>query len=157
MSLGAIVALLFLRGLTVGIVATNSNNEKRYETTYKDGKQNGPSYMWYKNGQKSYEGNFKDGKPDGLNTKLYENGQKEVRSTLKDGKMDGLNTSWYSNGQIQRESRWAEDKLLSAVVWKPNGEKCPETNMQDGNGVWVGYYEGGTDRNIFKDGERVED
>jgi hypothetical protein len=48
---------------------------------------------------------------------------------------------------------------MSAVVWKKNGEKCPVTNVKDGNGVMVFYDEGGTERrrNTYKDGEVVID
>ena len=48
---------------------------------------------------------------------------------------------------------------MSAVVWKPNGEKCPETNVKDGNGVVVRYNDEGkvVVRQTYKDGERVFD
>ena len=50
-------------------------------------------------------------------------------------------------------------KLVTAVVWKPNGEKCPVTNVVDGNGVVVYYTPHGTedDRRFYKDGVKVED
>jgi len=50
-------------------------------------------------------------------------------------------------------------KLMSAKAWKPNGEKCPLTNVKDGNGVWVSYYDDGTEdiRWNYKDGKRVRD
>ena len=43
---------------------------------------------------------------------------------------------------------------MSAVAWKLNGEKCPETNVKDGNGVVVWYNEDGTEwfRETSKDG-----
>jgi antitoxin component YwqK of YwqJK toxin-antitoxin module len=49
--------------------------------------------------------------------------------------------------------------MMTAVVWKKNGEKCPHTNVMNGNGVMVFYDEGGTEseRTTYKDGERVED
>ena len=39
------------------------------------------------------------------------------------------------------------------------GEKCPVTNVKDGNGVAVSYKRDGTERYrlTFKDGELVED
>ena len=48
---------------------------------------------------------------------------------------------------------------MSVMVWKPNGEKCPVTNVKDGNGVMVSYKEDGTefDRVTYKDGVEVED
>ena len=48
---------------------------------------------------------------------------------------------------------------MTAIGWKPNGEKCPVTNVVDGIGVWVMYNEDGTEafRQTFKDGELVRD
>ena len=48
---------------------------------------------------------------------------------------------------------------MSVEVWKPNGEKCPVTNLKDGNGFLVYYNEDGTEdsRTTYKDGELVED
>ncbi|SVC51976.1 uncharacterized protein METZ01_LOCUS304830 [marine metagenome] len=49
---------------------------------------------------------------------------------------------------------------MTAVAWKPNGERCPVTRVVDGNGVWVWYHESdGTKalRVTYKDGVKVED
>jgi antitoxin component YwqK of YwqJK toxin-antitoxin module len=48
---------------------------------------------------------------------------------------------------------------VTDVTRKPNGEKCPVTNLKDGNGVVVFYNEDGTEdfRFTYKDGERVRD
>ena len=94
----------------------------------------GPATHWHDNGQKQGEGNLKDGKPEGLFTLWHENGQKQVEGNYKDG------------------------KLISAVSWKPNGEKCPVTNVKDGDGIWVLYNEDGTEvgRQTYKYGNLVE-
>ena len=44
---------------------------------------------------------------------------------------------------------------MSAVVWKPNGEKCSETNLKDGNGVVVNYFIDGKKerKRNYKDGK----
>ena len=49
-------------------------------------------------------------------------------------------------------------KLMTAVVWKPNGDKCTVTNVKDGNGVALWYSEDGTERGrrTYKDGEVVD-
>jgi antitoxin component YwqK of YwqJK toxin-antitoxin module len=44
------------------------------------------------------------------------------------GDKDGLVTEYYKNG-----------KVMTSVGWKPNGEKCPVTNLKDGNGVKAYY------------------
>ena len=48
---------------------------------------------------------------------------------------------------------------MSVTAWKPNGEKCPNTNITNGNGVWVRYNDDSTEktRHSFKDGDRVND
>ena len=121
--------------------------------------QHGPITLWYENGQKKEEENYKDGELDGLLTWWYENGQKKVEETFKDGKWDGLATVWFDNGQKSREETFKDGKMVSATAWKPNGEKCPITNIVDGNGVIVRYREDGTEnyRYSYKDGELVED
>ena len=113
----------------------------------------------YENGQKRIEGNYKDGKADGLETVWYENGQKMSESNFKDGKPNGIVTGWYINGQKKWEGNWKEGKTVSAKSWKPNGEKCPATNVKDGNGVGVQYTDDGTEesRYTFKDGEPFEE
>jgi antitoxin component YwqK of YwqJK toxin-antitoxin module len=52
------------------------------------------------------------------------------------------------------ESSWKDDQLISSVAWKPNGQKCPDTNVQDRAGIIVRYYEDGKKefRNTYKDG-----
>ena len=119
----------------------------------------GKAESFYENGQKKGEVNFKDGKEDGSATYWGENGQKEAEGTYKEGKEDGLWTFWYENGQKKWEWNYKDGKLWTAIGWKPNGEKCPESNIKDWNGVWVLYDDDGTvsHRRTYKDGELVED
>ena len=44
------------------VVAKHENGQKASETTFKDGKPEGPAIAWHDNGQKAAEGIFKDGK-----------------------------------------------------------------------------------------------
>ena len=119
------------------------NEQVRLLAQYEDGKGDGLFTSWYEKGQKEMEGNVKDGKPDGFGASWYENGQKKSEGNCKDGKEDGLSTGWYENGDKKWESSFKGGKLMTSVQWKPNGEKCPVTNVVDGNGVLVGYYENG--------------
>ena len=90
---------------------------------------------------------------------MYDNGQVRELSQYKDGKADGLGIEWYEIGQKEWEHTNKDGKLVTAVAWKPNGEKCPVTNVVNGNGVWVRYSPVGTEwiRFTFKDGEQVLD
>ena len=113
---------------------------------------------WYKNGQKSSERSYKYGKFDGILTKWYENGQKSFEMNFKDGTKEGLAILYDENGQKRFEENYKDGKLMSAEAWKPNGEKCPLTNIKEGNGVMVHYSEDGTQmhRMTYKDGEESE-
>ena len=119
----------------------------------------GRAESFYENGQKEMEWNYKDGMKEGLMTVWYENGQKQKEGNWRDGKRDGLDTTWYESGQKRYEGKYKDGKLTSIVVWKPNGEKCPVTNVKDGNGVVVYYNEDGTEwyRRTYKDGKYVYD
>ena len=86
----------------------------------KDGTKQGPSITWYLKGQKTGEYNWKD------------------------GKQEGVAIRWYTNGQKKSEEKWKGGKLISAVCWKPNGEECTETRVNQGAGVFVHYNFDGT-------------
>ena len=142
-----------------------ANGQKRKELTYKDGKRDGLTSWWFKNGQKHLERNYKDGKREGLTihwyengqmemesnynngghhgvwTKWYENGQLRGRGNSKGGVAHGLTLGWYCNGQKRRELLYLDGCMETALVWKKDGEKCPVTKLEAGNGVMVEYNE----------------
>ena len=71
-----------------------------------------------------------------------------------------LQTSWDPNGQKRKELNYKDgNKVMTAVAWKLNGEKCPHTNVVNGNGVRIWYNDDGTEdgRTTYEDGEEVED
>ena len=90
---------------------------------------------------------------------MWPNGKVQSLFQLKNGKRGGLFTSWYPNGQKEGEGICKAGKIWTLVVWKPNGEKCPVTNIVNGNGIRVNYDEDGTvvDRDFYKDGKWVFD
>ena len=90
---------------------------------------------------------------------MYDNGQVRQLGQFKDGKQDGVATRWYESGQEKQEINYKDDKPISAEAWKPNGEKCPVTNVKNGNGVVVWYNEDGTEQEsmAYREGELVED
>ena len=68
-----------------------------------------------------------------------------------------VETSFYESGQRASVKNYKDGKLMFAVSWKPDGERCPETNVKDGNGVVVSYDKEGNEshRLSFKDGVEV--
>ena len=144
-----------LRELDIARVAAGGYRKAEKKVfTYKDG----PATDWHKNGQKKSEGSYKDGKQDGLWTAWYDNGSKRVETTYKDGKQDGVVNAWYNNSLLKEKSTYSNGKIVSAFVWKPNGEKCPVTSVKNGNGVKLWYVLGSTqvDRITYKNGKRVK-
>ena len=137
-------------------VAYYRNGRKMTEACYKDGKQDGLKSHWYESGQKWVERNYKDGKMHGPYTMWYENGQWRRTGNHMDGKMVGIWTHWYENGQQRDEIFYFDGYKESAIVWKPDGEKCSMTNVKAGNGVMVKYTDGGRElmRIFYKDGEK---
>ena len=101
---------------------------------------------------------MKGGKPDGLAVGWYENGVKMVEGTYRDGGEDGPRTWWHENGQKAFDLVYKAGKLVSANGWRPNGEKCPVTNVVNGNGDWVSYNEDGSEygRTTYRNGELID-
>ena len=137
------------------------NEQVKLLAQFEDGKGDGLWTFWHENGQKSSEINYKDSKPDGHSTIWHENGQKLMEANFQDSTPIGLQTVWYANGQkhseISHKLQGRRIILWNAFVWKPNGDKCPLTNLVNGNGVVVEYKEDGTEKRrvTYNDGEMV--
>jgi hypothetical protein len=114
---------------------------------------------WYWNGQKKLQGRSCPWKGnDGIETTWWKNGQMESEANWKDGKREGLERRWYITGQKESEANWKDGKLMSAKVWKTNGEKCLVTKIdEEGNGIMVRYLSDETERyrSTYKNGEIV--
>ena len=69
----------------------------------------------------------------------------------------GVETSFYESGQRESVKNYKDGKLMFAVSWKPDGEKCPDTNVKDGNGILVAYDKEGMEdtRRRFRNGVEV--
>ena len=68
-----------------------------------------------------------------------------------------VETSFYESGQRESVKNYKDGKLMFAVSWKPDGEKCPDTNVKDGNGILVAYDKEGMEdtRRSFRNGVEV--
>ena len=145
----------------VNFTQLQSRGKKGKELLYRKS-QPTPYTGWAKwmhgNGQIKFLTQRKDGKRDGLQMWWYENGRKRGESTFKDGKKDGLQTWWYENLQKRDEDTWKDGRIMTSVVWRPNGEKCPVTNVVNGNGAKVWYNNDGTEkeRKTYREGEQVD-
>ena len=113
------------------------NGQIASQENLKQDKRDGKYISWAEDGVKVQESNYKEGNLDGLNTSWYPNGQKRSKVLFKEGKQDGFSIFWYSNGGKKAQLQWEEGKMISAEAWKANGEKCPETSVKNGNGVYL--------------------
>ena len=120
-------------------------NDKKLQRRGKEGE----ALYYVRNQQTPYTGWAKG---------MRKNGQIRRLDQYKDGKKDGLVQVWYENRQKRSEAKWKVGKLVTIVVWKPNGEKCPVTKVVNGNGVRTWYNDDGTEdfRVTYREGERVD-
>ena len=78
--------------------------------------------------------------------------------------LDGNRTFYYAHptkpNKFSDKKKWQvyfkDEKLISSMSWKPDGQKCPETNIINGNGLLVLYKNDGTElsRSYYKNGKR---
>jgi len=135
---------------------------KTNETHYKEGKMV-LQQAWHENGQLSMKGSWEDGKKVGIWNYWHGNGEKSYEGNFKEGTIEGILTRWYSDGQKAWELDYKSGFLMSAKVWKTNGEKCPNTTLKNGNGILVEYHLNpalnGKERfrRIYRDGQAIND
>ena len=63
---------------------------------------------------------------------------------------------WYENGQQRDQLFYLGSNMVSAIVWKSDGEICSMTDVRAGNGMMVKYKDDGMEwlRISYKDGEK---
>jgi len=104
-----------------------------------DGLLEGPVVSWRENGQKFLLGYYRNGEKHGVWTTWTDQNLKSLEQNYMAGKLDGLSTRWYKNGQKSSEQIFGNGKIISAIGWKPDGERCPSTRVVGGVGVLVVY------------------
>tara|TARA_B100000686_G_scaffold354186_1_gene463123 strand:- start:11015 stop:12142 length:1128 start_codon:yes stop_codon:yes gene_type:complete len=126
--------LIYKKGVPFNGIKTKwyENGQKKYERTYKDGKEYGLWTEWYYNGQKKYEETYKDGLKDGLVLGWHENGNKKYEQNYKKGKKEGLWIRWFINGVKKEEKIYKSGKPVGVwTFWYDNGQKWFEETYKD--------------------------
>ena len=148
------------------------NGNKKRETHYKDGKEDGVTTYWHEDGTKSTEIHYKDGIPgvqtwwnkdgtkkEGVDTDWYEDGTKSRESHYKDGRLDGVATCWDEDGNKDMESHYKDGKLDGVCTEWEDGTKTGEDHFKDGelDGVSTTWDEDGNklSEKHYKDGKEV--
>ena len=128
-------------------VQLDENKRIRNLRHFEEGVMDGPVVSWRENGLKFHQGNYSQGKKDGLQTSWSENNMKILEQNYQMGKLDGLSVRWFRNGQKSSEQIFQNGKIVTAIGWKPNGERCPSTRVVDGVGMLVIYNDFGEEAN----------
>ena len=143
-----------------GWVKENYDNGQLNSLGYlRKGAKYGLWTSWHENGRKLKEVRYKKDMMDGAFASWHPNGQRRSSGNVRNGEMDGPWEEWYENGWKSKVQSCDFGKLISATVWKPDGEKCPVSNVVNGNGELIDYNEDGTieKRYTIKDGVGIED
>ena len=153
-------------GIT-GVVFENfSDDTPKVELNLKYGAQHGPYTEWHEStGNKKYESIYYQGKQEGLTTFWYPSGKMKSQSSYKAGLQHGLTTFWYESGQIKSEGVWhAGQRLGVRTEWHENGKKKSEIYYHNGkpHGAGTAWYVTGRKRmegnwaNGYKTGKYTE-
>jgi hypothetical protein len=76
----------------------------------------------------------------------WPSGRKSSEFSVLDGVTQGSIETWYENGQMKESFTVQSGKVVSVEVWKPNGEKCPLSLIEEGNGEYVWYLSDGSEK-----------
>lgn len=120
-------------------VQVDKNEKIRNLRYFINGILDGPTVSWRENGLKFHQGGYKEGKKHGILTQWSDKSIKVLEQNYKHGKLDGLSVRWYKGGQKRSEQIFQDGSIVTAIGWKPNGERCPSTRVVDGVGVLVIY------------------
>ena len=119
----------------------DENGKLRNLRHFSDGLLEGPVFSWRESGSKFHQGFYKAGRKNGTFVFWGKNLTKISEQNFKAGKRDGICAAWYESGSKSALQTFSDGKILSAIGWKPNGERCPSTEVIDGLGIIITYAE----------------
>lgn len=109
------------------------NGKIKSETTYKDGKPDGPSITYYENGKKDSQIAYENGIPVGRGIFYFEDGNLKEEIAYLDGWNDMKIRSYYLNKNLRLASHKENDKLVETQEYAPHGQLLKEIHF-DPNG-----------------------
>ncbi|MDR2905680.1 MAG: toxin-antitoxin system YwqK family antitoxin [Helicobacteraceae bacterium] len=106
------------------------SGELEQERPFKNGVRDGIVKTYYEDGKLKGEIQYKNGKRERLAKFFYENGELERKIMYKNGAQEGETKVFRENGEIWGVFTYKNDKLVSGVCYKANGEKTPLTKVE---------------------------
>ena len=116
------------------------------ETTFKDGKRDGITRVYFESGKLQGETSYKDGNMEGITRMYYESGRLEKEISLKNNKLNGITRGYFENGKPQGEISYKDgNKEGIAKIYYESGTLQSETSYKDDkrDGITRVYYESG--------------
>ena len=132
------------------------NGKVKSETTYKDGKPNGPSTTYFENGKKDSEIAYENGVPVGRGIFYFADGNLREEVAYLDGLNDVRIRDYYLNKNLylashKQNGRWVE----ATQEYAPNGLPLKEVFFDENGGIKEEkVYD--SDGNPLKDGILVQ-
>ena len=117
--------------------------------SFKNGKKNGPWFIYWENGQLWEKGIYKDGKEHGPRVVYYSTGQLGSKGTYKNGKRDGPWVHYHGDGQLSSKETHKDGKSNGPFVrYWDNGQLYSKGTYKNGKreGPWAHYLKNGTKR-----------
>ena len=127
------------------------NGQKDTVTTFKGGKPNGLSEVWWENGNLKYSLNFQNGLLHGTNKAWHQNGQKLSEGSTVGGKKGGSWEFWDDNGTKIKAVKFLNDHKEGLYQeWYSNGQKIIEGNFSKDQkvGIWQEWHSDGELKHI---------
>ena len=110
-------------------------------TTYRNGKKNGASTVYWKSGAMQKESNYIDDLQEGPSRQYFENGTLALEENYKNGKREGLFKVFDQNGAVIQQSVYKEGLLMGDDGAPANGARKEYTS------------DGGWQENEYRDGK----
>ena len=125
-----------------GWVKKSHSNKKLSELGYlKNGQKEGLWLSWHKNGQKAGEIEWHHDRLSGTYNLWHENSNLHVSGQTMDGEMNGEWKEYYSSGLLQAHTLNQMGACVWKKIWLPDGEKCQQSVVNNGNGNYFEYRE----------------
>jgi len=102
-------------GDTIKIGYYKGGDKLLSEVTYKNGKKNGLSLVYYPNGKVQFEIWYTDDVKDGPAVYYYKSGRKFRESPYRNGVIDGIQKKYYETGLLMAEIPYKQGKVVEGL------------------------------------------
>ncbi|MGE3801800.1 MAG: toxin-antitoxin system YwqK family antitoxin [Candidatus Kapaibacterium sp.] len=104
------------------VVEHYDNGQRKYATSYRDGRAEGIAEGWYADGSKMEERFYKDGKKEGTHRGWWENGAERFEYHFTNDLSEGNLREWYADGTLFRSFNYVDgEEEGTQQMWNNDG------------------------------------